>query len=232
MTKGRLGAGEAVSPRPVRKGPRLPALVVAAAGVLPWAAAGATPYRHVWHRQAVLGENGSRYYLLETWHVNPGTHYGFAERQRIVGIEKRSGAVAESVEVVRAHYAVDVNTYVQSVAFDTLPPFDLAAFLRGRSVSPPFSADWPPARMDTAGLVIPWEDGTEVLLPMAAILARVPESLDPPEPSTIRLLGIEFTEAQPDSGLPRMLYYRIQTRDPGSDIDASELVFMIPAPGP
>lgn len=185
-----------------------------------------SPGAATWYRESLLGENGSHYFLLASTMVNEGTYYRDRELQRILRIDKRSGAVVDSILVRSSEHLVDAATMARSAREEDLPPFDLAGYLRGHGTHAPYSQDPEfQAELDSTGLYLQLEDRREVLVATATI--RRP-FLPSPEPDEIALLGAEFTLAHPDSGVSRMTYYRIRSFPAGSDVSSSEILIMVP----
>jgi len=174
---------------------------------------------------ALLGENGSHYFVLASWMVNEGTYYRSRESQQIRRIDKRSGRTVDSVLVRSVEFLTDANTSSLTLREDSLPAFDLAAYLRMHGTSAPYSPDLEDqADLDSTGLYFDWSEGREILVPMAAIRERF---LPSREGVRIALLGVEFTQARPDSGLSRMTYYTIRSHPAGDDIPSSEVLIMV-----
>lgn len=184
--------------------------------------ASATPGAATWHRETLIGENGSSYVLLISDHVNEGTYYRWREVQRVERIDKRSGKTIEALPIREVDFVSDMQTLAPSRT-----AFDLAAYAAAHQLSAPFTHDESPhvVGLDSTGLVVRWDGRSELIVPMATIRARFVPSGEPDEP---RLIGIEFTRARPDSGLGRMQYYRILSSPAGSDISSSEVVIMVP----
>jgi hypothetical protein len=184
-----------------------------------------TPSGATWYRERLLGENGSHYFVLVSLMVNEGTYDRYRESQQVQRIDKRSGRKVDSVLVRSVEFLTDANTSSLMVREDSLPAFDLAGYLRKHGTSAPYSPDLEDqADLDSTGLYFDWSEGREILVPMAAIRERF---LPSREGVRIELLGVEFTQARPDSGLSRMTYYTIRSHPAGDDIPSSEIVIMV-----
>ncbi len=159
--------------------------------------------------------------------MNYGSHYQHTEYQRVLEIDKRSGSIVDTIEVRKSVFAVDVNSWVQRIQEESTASFDLAAYIREHSINAPFTEGWEPrVKLDKDGLFL--ESNGERFEVMAASEIR---SHIPPggELEELRLLGVEFTSAIPDTGLGRMYYFRISSYPAGSDSDGSEVIVMVPA---
>jgi hypothetical protein len=65
-----------------------------------------------------------------------------------------------------------------------------------------------------------------LVVPFSKIHERLPDATF----RDLALLGADFTSARPDSGLSRMVYFRLADFSAGSDVDADEIIMMTPEP--
>jgi hypothetical protein len=188
--------------------------------------ASASPGAATWYRESLLGENGSHAFVLTTTMINEGSYYRSRELQNLLRIDKRTGAVVDSILIRAVVIYSDPSTSARSLREEQPPSFDLPAYLRAHGTYGSFSQDpEEQAELDSTGLYIPVGVARVVLVPMATIRARFQPS---GEPDAVALLGGEFTLAVPDSGLSRMIYYRICSSPAGSDVPSSEVLIMVP----
>lgn len=188
--------------------------------------ASASPGAATWYRESLLGENGSHAFVLTTTMINEGSYYRFRELQNLLRIDKRSGAVVDSILIRDVVIYSDPSTSVRSLREEQTPSFDLPAYLRVHGTYGSFSQDpEDQAELDSTGLYLPVGDARVVLVSISAIRARFLPSC---EPNAVALLGADFTLAVPDSGLSRVTYYRISSSPAGSDIPSSEVLIMVP----
>lgn len=184
------------------------------------------PSAATWYRESLLGENGSHAFVLATAMINEGSYYRSRELQSLLRIDKRTGAVVDSILIREVVIDSDPSTFVRSLREASMPSFDLPAYLRVHGTYGSFSQDpEDQAELDSTGLYIQVGERREVLVPSSAIRARF---LPSGEPDTIALLGAEFTMALPDSGLSRMIHYRVCSSPAGSDVPSSEVLSMVP----
>jgi hypothetical protein len=201
-------------------------MAAVAAALASFLTASAMPYAATWHRETLIGENGSCHVLLVSEHINEGTYYRSRESQRIERIDKRSGKTIETLPIREVDFVSDMQTWAPSIEERSMTAFDLAAYAAAHHLSAPFARDLEPmAELDSTGLVVRSDGRSEIIVPMATIRARFVPSGEPDAP---KLVGIEFTSARPDSGLGVMQYYRILSYTAGSDISSSEVVIMVP----
>jgi hypothetical protein len=201
-------------------------LVAAAAAVLGPGICAASPNPATWHRERLLGENRTEYFLIEMRNVNCGSYYQHTESERVITVNKQSGRVVDSVFVRETRFRRDPGTGAPTVHELREPSFDLSSFLRRHEVRSPYAVTGSPVRFDSSGLFLRGKRGRKVLVPMSRVRSRT--NSGPCAMEELSLLGAEQTSAPADSVLGRVQYFRVITYPAGSDVDSYELVVMIP----
>ena len=212
--------------RPFQRLLRAPTRTLLFLFLLAATSAAGSPGAATWYRESLLGENGSHAFVLTTTMINEGSYYRSRELQNLLRIDKRTGIVVDSILIRAVVIESDPSTYARSLREETMPSFDLPAYLRLHGTYGAFSQDPEDlAKLDSTGLYLEVGVARLVLVPISTIRARFQPS---GEPDAVALLGAEFTMARPDSGLRRMIYYRLCSWPAGSDVSSSEVLIMVP----
>jgi hypothetical protein len=184
----------------------------------------ASPNAATWHSERLLGENGRYYFLLVTEWINKGSYYQHTEVQRIHKVDKLTDSTVAVTDIRRVLSTNHVEREEQELREQSLPNFNLSAFLRSNGILHPYPMrDYYRAQLDSTGLYFVLSGRKIPLLSLSELKERTPTRDLPRE-----VVGVEFTSVWPDSGVERMVYYTLRTHAAGGDIDAADVVVAVP----
>jgi hypothetical protein len=201
----------------------VPALCVLTLGPAVGAAL-ATPEKAIWRRQTLIGENSDSFFRYVTISEHPGSYYTYSRSLRIEKVQKKDLHVVESHPLESITYSQDSDTQKWSSDVDTLPAFDLPAFLRANAVTPAFGEELFFHRnfvIDKGGVWEVFEDGRHQVMTRAELERQIPDLGEEP-----RVVGIE--DANPGIGEGKNIYLRICSNSSSWDDDWSEDIVILP----
>jgi hypothetical protein len=197
------------------------ALIVVCLGV---AIARATPEAAMWRRQTLAGENAKCFFRYRATSLQSGTHYAYSRTLHLQKVQKSDFRVLEDIPLLDVSYEQDLETMKWTERPVSLPPFDLAGYLRVNGVHIPFSEDL--ARtfaIDSGGVWEVFEDGRVQLATLKELHRQIPELGDDP-----RVVGIEHTGFSPPDGAGGYYYLRVWSSTAAIDVDWSEDLLLVP----
>ena len=198
--------------------------LVALLGILAPRVAHATPEAAEWHRETLVGENRDFYFALRATRTYPGSYYAYSEELSLVKVAKANRSIAETVTLQRRECSQDFQTEAWTCGDDSIPQFDLGAYLRHHAVRIPFAEDWPQdLRIDSAGVYLNVEDVRATVLPWDALQRQLPDLGDEP-----RIVGLEATQARLLDGAEALYFCRVQSNTTAIDDDWSEDLLLVP----
>jgi hypothetical protein len=184
----------------------------------------ATPEKAIWRRQTLIGENSDYFFRYVTISEHPGSYYGYSRTLQIEKIRKKDFQVVESHPLESVTYSQNFDTQKWSSDTDTLPAFDLPAFLRANAVAMAFADDrffFRAFVIDKEGVWEVFEDGRHQVMRRADLERQIPDLGEEP-----RVVGIEDTN--PGIGEGRSIYLRICSNSSSWDDYWSEDIVMLP----
>lgn len=183
----------------------------------------ATPDSATWRRQALVGENAEYFFRYVTISEYPASYYSHRRTLRLERVRKADFNVVEQFQLRDVVYSESPLTGVRREKSQTLPSFDLSAYLARNTVHLPFSEDVSRTfSIDSTGVWDVFEDGRVELAGRADLLRQIPNLGE-----EARVVGIEETDYKPPTGQKAYFYLRIWSNSAASDDNWAEDLLLV-----
>jgi hypothetical protein len=183
--------------------------------------ASGTPDAATWRRQTLLGQNTDHYFRYVAISEHPNSYYAYSRAVRLEKVRKTDRMIVETIRLSEVVWTQNMDTAQWSDAPDSVPSFDLAAYLRVNRVAIPFPNDIFLVRnfvIDSGGVWEVFEDSRIRLATRAELDRQIPMLGARP-----RVVGIEETGRVRGEDF----FLRIQSGDTASDSDWAEDLLLI-----
>ena len=181
----------------------------------------ATPEPAAWRRTILLGDNDQYFFRYVTDSVHPGSYFRYSRSLRLEKVRKSDDHVVQTFPLRSVEYSQHPDSLSWSETSDSLPSFDLPAYLRANKIALAFPSDLIQIRVfqiDGGGVWEVLHDGRVRLATHRELVRQIPSLGDDPH-----VVGIEQTCPDPSKNL----YLRIVSGSATWDDDWSEDLLMI-----